>query len=242
MCSVRVSKIELTRRLASLARPPARHPLGGGLSFAVFRAATASTNHTSATAARRSLAASFTSFGCGSAMSAVCAIACHRPSIHHLRPSATVAAWHPGPAAPFRGKASARLDCISLPPACVATAPRHLRPLVFARLHPRPGKRRSVPAASPAASRCSPSLATLPVCLGYCPTDSGGATTDQHYCHVHRRKPARLRRAGSRLGFYRSPVTAMSSSHRLTAARFRPLPGETRLTKGFCPFPPPIRQ
>ena len=175
-------------------------------------------------------------------MSAVCAIACHRPSIHHLRPSATVAAWHPGPAAPFRGKASARLDCISLPPACVATAPRHLRPLVFARLHPRPGKRRSVPAASPAASRCSPSLATLPVCLGYCPTDSGGATTDQHYCHVHRRKPARLRRAGSRLGFYRSPVTAMSSSHRLTAARFRSLPGETRLTKGFCPFPPPIRQ
>ena len=114
--------------------------------------------------------------------------------------------------------------------------------LGFARLHPRPGKRRSVPAASPAASRCSPSLATLPVCLGYCPTDSGGATTDQHYCHVHRRKPARLRRAGSRLGFYRSPVTAMSSSHRLTAARFRPLPGETRLTKGFCPFPPPIRQ
>ena len=30
------------------------------------------------------------------------------------------------------------------------------------------------PAASPAASRCSPSLATLSVCLGHCPTDSGG--------------------------------------------------------------------
>ena len=172
-------------------------------------------------------------------MSTVCAFACHRPSIHHLRPSATVAAWHPGPAAPFRGKASARLDCISLPPACVATAPRHLRPLVFARLHPRPGRRRRVLAASPAASRCSPSLATLPVCLGYCPTDSGGATTDQHYCHVHRRKPARLRRAGSRLGFYRSPVTAMSSSHRLTAARFRSLPGGTRLGSGFCQYAGP---
>ena len=47
---------------------------------------------------------------------------------------------------------------------------------------------------------------------------------------------------GSRLGFYRSSVAAISSSHRLTAARFRSLPGETRLTKGFCPFPPPIRQ
>ena len=74
----------------------------------------ASTRHTSATEARRSLAASFTSFGCGSAMSAVCAFACHRPSIHHLRPSATVAAWHPGPAAPFRGKAS-------IPPGVVST-------------------------------------------------------------------------------------------------------------------------
>ena len=52
------------------------------------------------------------------------------------------------------GKASACLGCISLPQSCVATAPRRLRPLVSARLHPRPGKRRSVPAASPAASRC----------------------------------------------------------------------------------------
>ena len=161
-----------------------------------------------------------------------------------LRPSATVAAWQPGPAAPFRGRRRFALSAALL--AAVRHArnslTRNLPHSACARLHPRPGRRRRVPAASPAASRCSPSLATLPVCLGYCPTDSGGATTDQHYCHVHRRKPARLRRAGSRLGFYRSPVTAMSSSHRLTAARFRPLPGETRLTKGFCPFPPPIRQ
>ena len=163
----------------------------------------------------------------------------HEAHFRHRGASVTVAAWHPGPAAPLRGKASVRLGCISLSPAFVSTAPRRLRPLVFARLHPRPGKRRSVPAASPAASRCSPSLATLPVCLGYCPTDSGGATTDQHYCHVHRRKPARLRRAGSRLGFYRSPVTAMSSSHRLFAARFRSLPGETRLASGFCQYTGP---
>ena len=42
------------------------------------------------------------------------------------------------------GEASARLGCISLPPACVATAPRRLRPLVSARLHPRPGRRRNI--------------------------------------------------------------------------------------------------
>ena len=104
--------------------------------FAVRRAATASTKHTSATAARRSLAASFTSFGCGSAMSAVCASACHRPSIHHLRPSATVAAWHPGPAAPVRGKAS-------IPPGVVSTGSgaalrRDLLGFASAGVHPCP--------------------------------------------------------------------------------------------------------
>ena len=58
-----------TRRWRAFVRRPSGRP--------------ASTKHTSATAALRSLAASFTSFGCGSAMSAVCAYACHRPSIHH---------------------------------------------------------------------------------------------------------------------------------------------------------------
>ena len=46
------------------------------------------------------------------------------------------------------------------------------------------------------------------------------AATRAKACHrpsIHR---------GSRLVFYRSPVAAMSSSHRLTAARFRSLPGE----------------
>ena len=47
-------------------------------------------------------------------MSAVCAIVCQRPSIHHLRPSATVAAWHPALAVPVRGKAS-------IPPGVVST-------------------------------------------------------------------------------------------------------------------------
>ena len=87
-----------------------------------------------------------------------------------LRPSATVAAWHPGPAAPLRGKASACLG--------------------FARLHPRPGNGGDAVTATPsAASRYSPSLATLSVCLRLCRTDSGGAIADQHCCHIHRRQP-----------------------------------------------------
>ena len=44
---------------------------------------------------------------------------------------------------------------------------------------------------------------------------------------------------GSRLFFYRYPVAAMSSSHRLTAARFRSLPGGTRLGSGFCQYAGP---
>ena len=49
---IRLSGLVVT--CASLARPPARHPHGGGLSFAVRRAAFASAKHTSATAALRS--------------------------------------------------------------------------------------------------------------------------------------------------------------------------------------------
>jgi hypothetical protein len=73
-------------------------------------------------------------------MSAVCASACHRPSIHHLRPSATVAAWHPGPAAPVRGKAS-------IPPVFVSTGSgasfrRDLPGFVCAQRSSMPGERR----------------------------------------------------------------------------------------------------
>ena len=178
-------------------------------------------------------------------MSAVYAFACHRPSIHHLRPSATVAAWHPGPAAPFRGKASSRRR--------------------FARLHPRPGRRRSVPVSPSAASRCSrctrlslsasggavptqagllqANIATMSIGVNRLPSSFallGRGFTMPAVCANACHRPSIQR--GSRLGFYRSPVTAMSSSHRLFVARFRSLPGETRLSKGFCPFPPPIRQ
>ena len=80
-------------------------------------------------------------------MSAVYATVCQRPSIHHLRPSATVAAWQPGPAAPVRGKASippgvvstgsgasVRRDLPGFASACVHPCPENgASPTVFAR-------------------------------------------------------------------------------------------------------------
>ena len=160
----------------------------------------ASTRHTSATEARRSLAASFTSFGCGSAMSAVCAFACHRPSIHHLRPSATVAAWHPGPAAPFRGKASSRRR--------------------FARLHPRlvnggdaaaflPPHRQPAAARIARDSLCLPQVVPCRIRRGYCrstllpcPSASTGPATPSRITprflsspsHCHEQQPPPVRR------------------------------------------------
>ena len=113
-------------------------------------------------------------------------------------------ASRPGCAAPGEGVDSPWLHLATSGVRRYCSAPpasARLRPA-----SPTPGerkKRRSVPAASPAASRCSPSLATLSACLGYCLAESGGATADQHCCHVHRRQPARLRQAGSRLVFYR---------------------------------------
>ena len=87
------------------------------------------------------------------------------PVFVSLRPSATVAAWHPGPAAPFRGKASVRLVCGS----------------AFARLHPRPGN------GEPPKCPCHPTgsqpllalLTTLSVCLEKCVADSGGNSAPQ---------------------------------------------------------------
>ena len=182
-----------------------------------------------------------------------------------LRPSATVAAWHPGPALPFRGKASACLGCISLPPACVATASRRLRPLVFARRHPRPGNGGDAagllpPPRQPAAARvardslCLPPFAAVPNQAGLLQTNIaaisigvnrlpssfallGRGFTMPAVCANACHRPSIQR--GSRLGFYRSPVTAMSSSHRLFVARFRSLPGETRLASGFCQYTGP---
>ena len=165
-----------------------------------------------------------------------------------LRPSATVAAWQPVPAAPVRGKASACLG--------------------FARLHPRPGNGGTAaaflpPPRQPAAARvardslCLPPFAAVPNQAGLLQTNIaaisigvnrlpssfallGRGFTMPAVCANACHRPSIHR--GSRLGFYRSSVAAISSSHRLTAARFRSLPGETRLTKGFCPYPPPIRQ
>ena len=74
------------------------------------------------------------------------------------------------------------------------------------------GRRRRAPAASPAASRCSPSLATLSVCLRYCLAESGGASADQHFCHVHRRQPAQLASRRITPLFLSSPVTARGAA------------------------------
>ena len=81
---------------------------------------------------------SFASLRMRICLSAVCAIVCQRPSIHHLRPSATVAAWHPGLAAPVRGRAS-------IPPGVVSTGSgaavrRDLPGFVSACVHPCPEK------------------------------------------------------------------------------------------------------
>ena len=73
--------------LASLVRPPARHHPVAGFRSPSFRPPCIHEAHF------RHRAASVSGF---------------------LRPSATVAAWHPGPAAPVRGKAS-------IPPVCVST-------------------------------------------------------------------------------------------------------------------------
>ena len=51
------------------------------------------------------------------------------------------------------------------------------------------GNRRSVPATSTAASRCSRCSRLSLSASVRCRTESGGATADQHCCHIHRRQP-----------------------------------------------------
>ena len=107
-----------------------------------------------------------------------------RPPLHPrstLPPPRRVGLRFPTPVGHGRGLASLS--------GCAVRGKASVR-LGFARLHPRPGNGGdAVPASPSAASRCSPSLATLSVCLCWCLTDSGGATAGQHCCHVHRRQP-----------------------------------------------------
>jgi len=95
--------------LASLARPPARHPTVAGFRSPSFRPPL----HQHAHFRHRSA-----------------------PVFATLRPAATVAAWHPGPTAPVRGKAS-------IPPGVVSTGSgaavrRDLSGFVSACIHPCP--------------------------------------------------------------------------------------------------------
>ena len=99
----------IKKRFASFVRPPARHPQGGGLSIAGLRAAL----HPRSTLPPP-----------------------QRSSLRFSSPSATVAAWYPGPAAPFQGKAS-------IPPVFISTGSgasvrRDLPGSVSACVHPCP--------------------------------------------------------------------------------------------------------
>jgi hypothetical protein len=115
-------------------------------------------------------------------MSAVYVSACHRPSIHHLRPSATVAACHPGPAAPFRGEGvgSPCLRLASLGALRSKLTPRNLPRSAYARLHPRPGETGGAKFLPfhrhPAAARVARDSLCLP---GRCLTDSGKNAASQ---------------------------------------------------------------
>ena len=205
---------------ASLVRPPARHPHGGGLSFCRPSGRPASTKHTSATAARRSpvpyARRPRSRLGSPSRLRRSGGrrrLALASPGFTHARGTGETQLLPPP-----RQPAAARVarDSLCLPP--FAAVPNQAGLL-----------QTNIAAISIGVNRLPSSFAllgrgfTMPaVCANAC-----------HRPSIHR---------GSRLGFYRSSVAAISSSHRLTAARFRSLPGETRLTKGFCPFPPPIRQ
>ena len=128
--------------LAALVRPPARHPQRWRAFVCRPSGRLCISTHPSATAALRSAHSSFTSFGCDL-----------------LRPSATVAAWQPGSAAPFRGKAS-------IPPGVVSTGSvaaycRDLPGFVSACVHPCPENGPSqISAHSPASTGSASFLAT----------------------------------------------------------------------------------
>ena len=161
-----------------------------------------------------------------------------------LRPSATVAAWQPGPAAPFRGRRRFALSAALL--AAVRHArnslTRNLPRSACARLHPRPGRRRRVPAASPAASRCSRcSRLSLSASDNASPTEAGLVQTNIASMSIGVARPGCVPcRTGSRLGFFR---------HFLLPGEQPPPPsvgtgrcrGAPRLNT-FLPIPPPIRQ
>ncbi len=78
------------------------------------------------------------------------------------RPSATVAAWHPGPAEPFRGKASVCLACGSRASVRIASYKRNLRRSASARLRPRPGNVLHSPVFAPFLRRQPARLRSLP--------------------------------------------------------------------------------
>ena len=107
---------------------------------------------------------------------------------------------------------------------------------------PTPGERGTMflpPPRQPAAARHRSRL-SLSASGSSIPTQAG-TPRPKHSCHILRRQPARLapRRITPR---HFSAFFADRGAATTPERRNRSLPGETRLTKGFCPFPPPIRQ
>ena len=116
-------------------------------------------------------------------------------------------------------------------PRCAPLETRSARAFVrsaYARLHPRPGNGGdAVPANPSAASRCSPALATLSVCLEKCRTDSGGAAAPQNFPAASfgvNRLPSSFASLGRGLYYGRYP------HYRLPPAKYSP-----RITPRFLP-------
>ena len=194
---------------------PATHTVAG-FRYAVLQAAPASTKHTSATAARRS------------------------PFPYARRPRSRLGIparlGRSGGRRRFALAASRflRRASLLLRAACVRSA--------SARLHPRPERRRRVPAASPAASRCSRcSRLSLSASDNASPTQAGLVQTNIASMSIGVARPGCVPcRTGSRLGFFR---------HFLLPGEQPPPPsvgtgrcrGAPRLNT-FLPIPAPIRQ
>ena len=160
-----------------------------------------------------------------------------------LRPSATVAAWHPGPAGPFRGKASVRLVCGS---ACLG-APRsklaHAQPppLRLRPLHPRPGNAGRCFCQPIGSQPLLALLATLSVCLGKCHADSDRNAAPQTFLLYPSAStgPAASLAKPDHASFFACNRNYQGSSHRSRSVGQRSLPGKRRASKRFCQYAGP---
>jgi hypothetical protein len=167
------------------------------------------------------------------------------PVFVYLRPSATVAAWHPGPAAPFRGKASVRLVCGSL--ASVRLS-RNSLPATSA-APPAPGITHARGAEETPQRSCILTgsqpllalLATLSVCQGKCRTDSG-ETAAPHTFLPHPSAstgPAAFLAKPDHASFFAAPGHCQGEQPPQPTRRPAVAAGERRAPKHFCQYAGP---